>query len=179
MDDHYFSINDGFAWNGQRASDLDEALGPVQPVAGKDFLPSPVEMDLNAVAIVLDLMEPLLALGALVSRVASWGLMNPGISIRFGTRETHKRPPHLGGQWRAFYLLPEHLEQSGDVTALTTTNGLQIFPIQIPASKHRDSTESSIPLNAINLLVPAWCFHPEQIWAGGGPQQCGPFAIQA
>jgi hypothetical protein len=32
------------------------------------------------------------------------------------------------GQWRVFYLLPEIPEQSGDVTALTTTNGLQIFP---------------------------------------------------
>jgi hypothetical protein len=31
------------------------------------------------------------------------------------------------GQWRAFYLLPDDLEQSGGVTALTTTNGLQIF----------------------------------------------------
>jgi hypothetical protein len=40
-----------------------------------------------------------------------------------------KSPPHLG-QWLAFYLLPEHLEQSGDVTALTTTSGSQLFPDQ-------------------------------------------------
>jgi hypothetical protein len=33
--------------------------------------------------------------------------MNPGISIRFGTRETHKRPPHLGGNGEHFtYFLP-------------------------------------------------------------------------
>ena len=34
------------------------------------------------------------------------------------------------GQWRAFYLLSKKLEQSGAVTAPTTTNGLQIFPDQ-------------------------------------------------
>ena len=107
-----------------------------------------------------------------------FGLMNPGISIRFGTRETHKRPTAPWGQWRAFYLLPEKLEQSGDVTALTTTNGLQSFPDQDSGlTKHRDSTESPILQDAINLHRPAWCFHPEQIWAGEGPLQCGPFAV--
>jgi hypothetical protein len=54
----------------------------------------------------------------------------------------------------------------------------RFFPIRYPASKHRGSTEFSILLNAISLLLPAWCFHPEQIWAGGGPQECGPFAIR-
>ena len=54
----------------------------------------------------------------------------------------------------------------------------RFFPIKISASKHRDSTESSIVLRAVNLLLPSWCFHPEQIWAGGGPQECGPFAIR-
>jgi hypothetical protein len=28
------------------------------------------------------------------------------------------------------------------------------------------------------LVLPARCFHPEQIWAGGGPQECGPFAVE-
>jgi len=56
--------------------------------------------------------------------------MNPGISIRFGTLETRKRPAAPWGQWRAFYLLSKKLEQSGAVTAPTTTNGLQIFPDQ-------------------------------------------------
>jgi hypothetical protein len=37
---------------------------------------------------------------------------------RFNTQETHKSPPHLGGQRRAFYLLPENAEQSGDVMLL-------------------------------------------------------------
>jgi hypothetical protein len=35
---------------------------------------------------------------ASVFRVASWGFMNPGISIRFDTQETHKSPP---APWRA------------------------------------------------------------------------------
>src|SRR6266852_4995101 len=109
--------------------------------------------------------------------------MNPGISIRFGTQETHKGPPpHLGGQWPAFYLLTENLEQSGDVTAFTTNSAIQGpcagFSRPVLASKYRDSTESSFPLNAIKSLLPAWCFHPEHIWAGGGPQECGPFAIR-
>lgn len=28
------------------------------------------------------------------------------------------------------------------------------------------------------LVLPARCFHPEQIWASEGPQECGPFAIR-
>ena len=67
MDDHHLPIDDGFAWNGQRAGNLGEALGPVQPVAGEDLLPSPVEMDLDAIAVVLDLVKPLVALAALWS----------------------------------------------------------------------------------------------------------------
>ena len=35
-----------------------------------------------------------------------------------------KRPPHLGGQRRAFYQLRENLEQSGDVTAPATTDAI-------------------------------------------------------
>ena len=64
MDDHHFAIDDGFARNGERAGNLGEALGPVQPVAGEDLLPSAVEMDLDAVAVVLDFMKPLVALRA-------------------------------------------------------------------------------------------------------------------
>ena len=43
----------------------EKALGPVQPVAGEDLLRAPAEMHLNAVAVVLDLMEPKVALGRL------------------------------------------------------------------------------------------------------------------
>jgi hypothetical protein len=52
--------------------------------------------------------------------------MNPGISIRFDTQETHKSPPHLGGQWRAFYLLRENLEQSGGVIAVAATDAINV-----------------------------------------------------
>jgi hypothetical protein len=65
MDDDYFPIDDGFARDGKRACDLGEALGPVQPIAGEDLLPAPAEMHLNAVAVILDLMEPKVALGCL------------------------------------------------------------------------------------------------------------------
>jgi superfamily I DNA and RNA helicase len=48
-------------------------------------------MKLNAVAVVLDFVNPLPPWGALLFRVASWGLMNPGISKRFATNATHKK----------------------------------------------------------------------------------------
>ena len=38
MDDDYLPIDDGFARNGERACNLREALGPIQPVAGEDLL---------------------------------------------------------------------------------------------------------------------------------------------
>ena len=47
-------------------------------------------MNLDAVAIVLDLMQPPVPPGALDFNVASWGLMNPGIGIRFDNTSTHK-----------------------------------------------------------------------------------------
>ena len=63
MDDHHLPVDDGLAWYGQRAGNLREALGPVQPVAGEDLLSTLIEMDLHAVAVVLDLMKPLVVLG--------------------------------------------------------------------------------------------------------------------
>ena len=100
-----------------------EALGPVQPVAGEDLLPSAVEMDLDAVAVVLDFMKPLLALRRLGLQRGELGLNEPRHgSIRFGTNATHKKPAAPWGQRRAFYLLPENPEQSGDVIASATTD---------------------------------------------------------
>jgi hypothetical protein len=61
VDDHYLTVDDCFALNSQRTGNLGEPLGPIQPRAGKDLLPTPVEMDLNAVAVVLDFMKPLAA----------------------------------------------------------------------------------------------------------------------
>ncbi len=49
--------------------------------------------------------------------------MNPGMAeIGFGKNATHKKPAAPWGQQRAFYLLPEDLEQSGDVIASATTD---------------------------------------------------------
>jgi hypothetical protein len=79
MDDHDLPVDDGLAWNIEGAGNGREPLGPVQTVAGVDLLPARVDVDLNAVAVELDLMKPLVAFGALDFNVASWGLMNPGI----------------------------------------------------------------------------------------------------
>jgi hypothetical protein len=61
MDDDYITIDNGFARDRERASDLGEAFGPVQPIAGEDLLPACAEMHLNAVTVVLDLVKPLVA----------------------------------------------------------------------------------------------------------------------
>jgi hypothetical protein len=103
-----------------------ELFGPVQSVAGVDLLPPAAHVNLHAVAVVLDLMEALVALRRFGLQGGELGLMNPGVSIRFGTQETHKSPPHLGGQRRAFYLLPENPEQSGDVIAVATTDVIKV-----------------------------------------------------
>ena len=77
MDDHHLAVDDGFAWNGERAGNLGKALGPVQPVAGEHLLSSAVEMDLDAIAVVLDFMKPLLALGRLGLQRGKLGLNEP------------------------------------------------------------------------------------------------------
>ena len=77
MDDHHLAVDDGFAWYGERAGNLGEALGPVQPVAGEDLLSSAVEMDLDAIAVVLDFMKPLVALGRLGLQRCELGLNEP------------------------------------------------------------------------------------------------------
>jgi hypothetical protein len=49
--------------------------------------------------------------------------MNPGMAeIRSGNNATHKNARRTLGARRAFYLLPEDLEQSGDVIAAATTS---------------------------------------------------------
>ena len=77
MDDHHLAVDDGFARYGERAGNLGEALGPVQPVAGEDLLSSAVEMDLDAVAVVLDFMKPLVALGRFGLQRGKLGLNEP------------------------------------------------------------------------------------------------------
>ena len=77
MDDHYLAVDDGFAWYGERAGNLGKALGPIQTVASEDLLSSAVEVDLDAITIVLDLMKPLLAVGSLGLQRCELGLNEP------------------------------------------------------------------------------------------------------
>jgi len=65
MDDHHLAVDDGFAWYGERAGNLGKALGPIKAVAGEHLLSPAVEVDLDAIAIVLDFMKPLLPPGGL------------------------------------------------------------------------------------------------------------------
>ena len=58
MNDHHFSVDDGLAWDGERTGNLSEPFSPVQPVASEDLLPTPVEMDLDATTVILDLVKP-------------------------------------------------------------------------------------------------------------------------
>ena len=44
--------------------------------------------------------------------------MNPGISIRFGTQETHKSPPHLGGNGEHFTYFPNIPNNQGTCFAV-------------------------------------------------------------
>jgi hypothetical protein len=41
MDDDHLTVDNGFARDGERTN-LGEALGPIQPVAGEDLLPTPL-----------------------------------------------------------------------------------------------------------------------------------------
>ena len=98
MDNHHLAIDDGFARYGERAGNLGKALRPIQPVACEYLLSSAVEMDLDAIAVVLDFMKPLVALGRPGFQRHELGLNEPGMVERsFGNNATHKKsPPHLG-----------------------------------------------------------------------------------
>jgi hypothetical protein len=87
-------------------------------------------VNLHAVAVVLDLMKPSVALRRFGLQGGELGFNEPRHLDTLWHSGNSQTPAAPWGQPRAFYLLPEHLEQSGDVTALTTTNGLLIFPDQ-------------------------------------------------
>ena len=71
------AVDDGFPWYGECASNLGKALGPIQPVAGEHLLSSTVEMDLYAIAVVLDFMKPLVAFGRPGLQRCKLGLNEP------------------------------------------------------------------------------------------------------
>jgi hypothetical protein len=77
MDDYYLAVDNGFACDFQRASNLGEAFGPIQPISGEDLLPSAVEVNLDAVAVKLDLMKPLVTPRHLRLQRCKLGLNEP------------------------------------------------------------------------------------------------------
>ena len=77
MGDNYFSVDDGFAGNIERAGYGGEPFGTIQPVSSVDLLPAAVDVDLDAVAVELNFMKPLLALGSLGLQCCKLGLNEP------------------------------------------------------------------------------------------------------
>src|SRR5215216_7707307 len=77
MDYDHFAIDDGLTRNIERASNNREPFSPVQSVAGVDLLPPTIYVNLHAVAVVLDLMEPLVALGRFGLQDGELGLNEP------------------------------------------------------------------------------------------------------
>ena len=92
MDNHHLAIDDGFARYGERAGNLGKALRPIQPVAGEYLLSSAVEMDLDAIAVVLDLMKPLVALGRPGLQRCKLGLNEPRHLDTFGQQRNSLFP---------------------------------------------------------------------------------------
>jgi hypothetical protein len=93
------------------ADAIAEALRPVEPFAGVDRQPALVEMDLKAVAVVLDLMQPALAGWRLAPQRCELGrnesrylrrlraLDHPRQETRFGTPALDHSPTRI---WPAF-----------------------------------------------------------------------------
>ena len=77
MNDHDLPIDDGLARDRKGAGNLGEALGPVETVAGEDLLSTAVQMNLDPVAVVFDLVNPLLALGRFGFQSGKLGLNEP------------------------------------------------------------------------------------------------------
>jgi hypothetical protein len=82
------SIEDRLTWIVQRAGDHRETPRPVPPVTGEHPFPSLVEMNLDAVAVELDFMEPPVAGRAMAFSVASCSLMDPGIAAEANSATT-------------------------------------------------------------------------------------------
>ena len=60
VDDDHFAIDDRLAGNIHGAGDQGKPFRPVQPVAGEDFPPPLVQVDLDPVAVEFDFMKPLI-----------------------------------------------------------------------------------------------------------------------
>jgi hypothetical protein len=71
-------------------------------------------------------MQPLAALGRFGLQGGELGFNEPRHLDMLWHSGNSQTPAAPQGQSRAFYLLPEHSEQSGDVTALTTTIAINV-----------------------------------------------------
>lgn len=91
MDHDHLAVDDSLSGNIYGAGYGGESLGPVEAIAGECALSSVAGVKLHAVTVVFDFVYPAPPLGALVFRVASCGLMNPGIEIRIVNDSTDKR----------------------------------------------------------------------------------------
>lgn len=106
MDDHHLAVDDRFAPNGERAGNLGKAFGPIQPVAGKHLLSPAVKMDLDAIAVELDFVKLLLAVGRpelqrRENEPPAW------LKHALAITQLTKSPPHLGGNGgHLTYFLP-------------------------------------------------------------------------
>lgn len=104
MNNHHFAVDDSLAGDVEGVGDGREAISPVEPVARVDLALAIVDVDLDTVAVEFDFVNPLVALGAFGFKVASWGLMNPGISGLLRTTQLTRRtrrPPRGGAVSRA------------------------------------------------------------------------------
>ena len=77
MNDNHLAIDDCLAGDVQGGSDRREPFGPVQTVAGLDLLATTVGINLNAVAVIFDFMEPLIAVRCLGFQCGELGLDEP------------------------------------------------------------------------------------------------------
>ena len=59
MDNDHLAIDDRLAVNVEGSDDDRKTLCPVQPIAGENALLSSVDVDLDAVAVVLDFVQPI------------------------------------------------------------------------------------------------------------------------
>jgi hypothetical protein len=77
MDDDHLPINDGLAGYIEGAGNGGKTLGPIEAVPRKHAFFAGVDMQLDAVAVIFDFVNPLLALGSLALQGRKLGLNEP------------------------------------------------------------------------------------------------------
>src|SRR5437879_7498148 len=124
MNDDHLPIDDGLTRSIDGASNDRKSFGPVQPVARVDFLATAVDMNLHAIAVIFDFMKPKIALGRFGLQGGKLGFNEPRHLNTLCHLGNSQKPAAPWGQRRAFYLLRENSEQSGDVSTSATTEAI-------------------------------------------------------